>query len=129
MTATELDHVAHALESLEWFPEASHPTGVLVACENLDTRFAIAHHLETLGYDVWTAGSGQDAYETGRDHPMGIDMLVCDANLRHLSAPELFRRLKARHSGLQCCVMVSGGDRAPANEAARLGAVVLDVHN
>jgi len=127
MTATDLDHVALALESLDWFLEASHPTGVLVASADLDTRLALAHHLEGLGYGVWTAGSGSDAYEVGIEHPVGIDVLVCDTDLSDVPAPELYRRLKIRHPGLRCCVLTTNAERESAAEAGRLGAVVLDV--
>jgi len=127
MTSTNLYHVAHALGCFNWFPEASHPTGVLVASSDLDTRIAVAHHLEGLGYDVWTAASGSDAYEVGLSHPRGIDILVCDADLPELSAPELFTRLKARMPELRCCVLATVTHRGHAAEAAQLGAVVLNM--
>ncbi|MBA4192121.1 MAG: hypothetical protein C0467_29440 [Planctomycetaceae bacterium] len=127
MTATNLYHVAQTLGFFNWFPEASHPTGVLVACEDLDTRLDVAHHLEGLGYDVWTAASGSDAYEVGITHPVGIDILVCDADLPGLPAPELYKRLKGRLPGLRCCVLATVTHRGHAAEAAELGAVVLNL--
>ena len=127
MTATNLYHVAHALGFFNWFPEASRPTGVLVASEDLDTRLALAHHLESLGYDVWTAASGADAYEVGIGHPRGIDVLVCDADLPELASPALFRRLRARMPGLRCCVLATDTCHGNAAEAATLGACILDM--
>jgi DNA-binding NtrC family response regulator len=129
MTATDRNHITRALQSLEWFLKASHPTGVLVASADLDVRLAFAHHLENLGYDVWTAGSGLDAYEVCIGHPVGIDVVVCDAALADLPATELFTLLKTRRSGLRCCVLATDTHCEQATHAARDGAVVLGVDN
>jgi DNA-binding NtrC family response regulator len=127
MTATELNGVVRILASLEWFPEASRPTGVLVASKNLDTRLLLANHLENQGYGVWTAGSGADAYQIGIEHPVAIDMLLCDEAISDLPVPELYTRLKARIPGLRCCVLATTKQQTRAKEAARLGAVILDM--
>jgi DNA-binding NtrC family response regulator len=127
MTATDLNGVVRILTSLEWFPEASRPTGVLVASKNLDTRLLLANHLENQGYGVWTAGSGTDAFQIGIEHPVAIDMLLCDEDISDIPVPELFTRLKARIPGLRCCVLATTKQQTRANEAARLGAVVLDL--
>lgn len=127
MTTTDLKGVVRILESLEWFPEASRPTGVLVVSANLDTRLLLANHLENLGYGVWTTSSGADAYQVGIEHPVAIDMLLCEEAISDIPVPELYSRLKARIHGLRCCVMATTSQRDRANEAARLGAVVLNV--
>lgn len=127
MTASDLNDVVRILASLEWFPEASRPTGVLVASTDLDTRLLLAHHLENLGYCVWTAGCGTDAYQLGIEHPIAIDILLCDEGFSDIPAPELYSRLKARLPGLRCCVMATTKQQVRANEAARLGAVVMDL--
>jgi DNA-binding NtrC family response regulator len=127
MTATDLNGVVRILESLEWFPEASRPTGVLVASANLDTRLLLANHLENRGYGVWTAGSGADAYQVGIEHPVAIDMLLCDEAISDVPVPELYSRLKERIHGLRCCVMATTAQQVRANEAARLGAVIVDL--
>src|ERR1700722_2431060 len=127
MTATDLNGLVRSLASMEWFPEASRPTGVLVASANLDTRIMLAHHLENLGYSVWTVGSGADAFQTGIEHPVAIDMLLCDEAISDIPVPELYTRLKARVPGLRCCVMATTIQQTRAKEAARLGAVILDL--
>jgi DNA-binding NtrC family response regulator len=127
MTATDLKGIVKVLESLEWFPEASRPTGVLVASADLDARLLLAHHLENLGYGVWTVSCGSDALQTGIEHPVAIDTLLCDDAISDIPVPDLYMRLKARIPGLRCCVMATTKQRTRANEAARLGAVVLDV--
>jgi DNA-binding NtrC family response regulator len=129
MTKIDLDQVTHALSTLEWFPEASHPTGVLVASKNLDRRLLLANHLEKLGYSVWTACGGTDAYEIGIRQPVGIEVLLCDADLTDLPAPRLFSRLKERLPGLRCCVMAADTCSDNAREAACLGAVVVDMEH
>jgi DNA-binding NtrC family response regulator len=126
MTATDLNGIVKILASLEWFPEASRPTGVLVASKNLDIRLLLANHLENQGYGVWTAGSGADAFQIGIEHPVAIDMLVCDEAISDIPVPELYTRLKVRIPGLRCCVLATTKQQTRANEAARLGAVVLD---
>jgi len=127
MTATDLNDLARILASLEWFPEASRPTGVLVTSSDLDMRLLLAHHLENLGYFVWTAGCGSDAYQIAIEHPVAIDMLLCDDGFSDIPAPELYTRLKARLPGLRCCVMATTKQKTHANEAERLGAVVMDL--
>lgn len=129
MTATDMDRVARALALTgQDFPDASRPTGVLVASRHLQTRLMMAHFLEGLGYDVWTAGSSADAYEVGSVHPLGIDAIVCDASLSDTAVSDLYGRLKARHPGLRCYVLNSTGPGEPeAVNAARLGAVVVPV--
>jgi DNA-binding NtrC family response regulator len=129
MTATDLKGVVRILESLEWFPEASRPTGVLVASEDLDTRLLLANHLENLGYGVWTAGSGADAYQMGIEHPVAIDMLLCDEAISDVPVADLYTRLKTRLPGLRCCVMGTTKQQTRAAEAARLGAVVLNMNH
>jgi CheY-like chemotaxis protein len=105
MIATDLDRVAHALDSLDRAPDSAHPTGVLVVSKDLDARLALAHYLEGLGCDVWTATCGTDAYDIGIRHPTGIALMVCDASLPARSVQELYGRLKARRPALQCCVL------------------------
>ena len=126
MTATEMNRMALALESPGDLA-ASRPVGVLVASRNMDTRLEVAHHLQGLGYDVWTASSGADAYEVGVRHPTDIGALVCDAGLSNPVTSELFDRLKARHPGLRCCVLSKENGRNRAAEAKCLGAIVVDV--
>lgn len=128
MTATNLVHISDTLGFFNWFPEASHPSGVLIACSDLDNRIGLAHHLEGLGYDVWTAADGPDALEVGRAHPVGIDILVCDAGLSGAPAPVLFGKLRERHQNLRCCVLASVTHRGHAADAAAMGAVIVDLN-
>jgi CheY-like chemotaxis protein len=127
MTATDLNGVVRILGSLEWFHEASRPIGVLVASANLDTRLLLAHHLEGIGYSVWTSGSGVDAFQIGIEHPVAIDVLLCDEGISDIPVPDLYTRLKTRIPGLRCCVMATTQQQTRANEAARLGAVVVNL--
>jgi CheY-like chemotaxis protein len=124
-TASDINGIVRILESLESFPKASRPAGVLVASTSLDTRLLLAHLLENLGYGVWTTASGSDALQTGIEHYVAIDMLLCDEEIPDVPVPELFMRLKARIPGLRCYVMATTKQRIRANEAARLGATVL----
>jgi response regulator RpfG family c-di-GMP phosphodiesterase len=123
MTATDLNGVVRILASLEWFPETSRPVGVLIVSKNLDARLLLANHLENLGYGVWTAGSGTDAFQIGIAHPVAIDMLVCDEAISDIPVPELYSSLNARIPGLRCCVLVTTKTQTHANDAEKLNAV------
>lgn len=127
MTATDLNGVVRIIQSQHLFPEASRPSGVLVASSDFDTRLLLAHHLEKLGFGVWTVSSGADAFQTAIEHPVSIDMLLCDETISDIPAPQLYAKLKARTPGLRCCVLATTPQQLRASEAARLGAVVLDV--
>jgi CheY-like chemotaxis protein len=127
MTATDMNGIVRVLESLGWFPETSRPTGALVVCTDLDIRLLLAHQLENLGYWVHTASSGTAAYQIGIEHACGIDLLLCDEGLADLPAPELYSSLKKRSPGLRCCVLATTKQQIRANEAARLGAIVLSL--
>jgi CheY-like chemotaxis protein len=98
-----------------------------VASKDLDTRLLLAHHLENLGYCIWTASCGADAYQIGIEHPVSIDVLLCDESFSDLPAPELYSRLKKRLSGLRCCVLATTRQQLQAEEAARLGATILNI--
>lgn len=98
----------------------------MVALADRQTRFAVADHFEHLGYEVWTASSGLDAYRLCLEFHENVDVLVCDENLPDLPPLVLFNRLKAQLPGLQCCVVAAVKYRH-LDESAWREPVVLDV--
>lgn len=109
LSADDLNNVVRFLASLERSPspEASRPTGVLVVSTDLDTRLLLVSHLEKLGYHVWTADCGSDAYQLGIEHSVAIDALLCVGDFSDLPPSELYSQLKKRLPGLRCCVLAA----------------------
>jgi two-component system cell cycle sensor histidine kinase/response regulator CckA len=63
--------------------------------------------LQSLGYTVYTANSGQAALDTYDRHREAIDMVILDMIMPGLSGRETYRRLKAINSELK--VLLSSG--------------------
>lgn len=102
-------------------------SSVMVALADPETRAIMADHLERLGYGVWTARSGLDAYRACLTYHEGTDVLVCDENLPDLPPLVLYGRLKTHLPGLQCCVLASVTHRDSQAGSGRPETVVLDV--
>lgn len=109
LSAGDLNNVVRFLASLERSPspEASRPTGVLVVSTGLDTRLLLVSHLEKLGYHVWTADCGCDAYQLGIEYSVAIDALLCVGDFSDLPPSELYGQLKKQLPGLRCCVLAA----------------------
>jgi CheY-like chemotaxis protein len=89
-----------------------HPIGILVVEDNPDTRTLVADTLTLAGYEVQTAGSGEDALALLRDgcacpEPRGVpcpqcassaphrpDMILCDIGLPGIDGFEFLRRAR-----------------------------------
>jgi CheY-like chemotaxis protein len=126
MTPFDLRHETDALAFFTRVPEPSGLRACMVVIADRQTRFAVADHLEHLGYEVWTASSGLDAYRLCLEFHENVDVLVCDENLPDLPPLVLFSRLKTQLPGLQCCVVASVRHRPP-DESVWRESVVLDV--
>jgi CheY-like chemotaxis protein len=126
MTPFDIRHETDDLTLFTQFPEPSRLRACMVALADRETRVAVADHLEHLGYEVWTACSGLDAYRLCLEFHENVDVLVCDENLPDLPPLVLFNRLKTRLPGVQCCVLASVTHRHP-DGSARGDSVVLDV--
>ena len=87
-------------------PAPAHATVLLVEDEELIRAYA-ARGLAARGYSVITAGSGEEALRLLAERTDGIDALVSDVVLPHMSGPDLAERLRARAPGLPV-LFVSG---------------------
>lgn len=126
MIPFDIRHETDDLTLFTQFPEPARLRACMVALADREARFAVADHLEHLGYEVWTASSGLDAYRLCLEFHENVDVLVCDENLPDLPSLVLFSRLKARLLGLQCCVVASV-KHLPLDGSAWRESVVLDV--
>lgn len=125
MTPFDIRHEPSDLALFTQFSEPPRKRACMVVLGDRRARFAVADHLEHLGYEVWTAAAGLEAYRLCLEFHENVDVLVCDDNLPDLPPLVLFHRLRPQLPWLQCCVLASVTPR-PANDE-RPAAVVLDV--
>lgn len=125
MTPFDMRHETD-LEFFTQFTEPARLRACMVAIADRTTRLAVSDHLEHLGYEVWTAGAGLDAYRLCLEFHEDMDVLVCDENLPDLPPLVLFNHLKVRLPGLECCVVASVTHR-PRDGSAGHESIVLDV--
>lgn len=123
MTHFDARHEADNLLFFAQAPDPARPRACMVALTDPETRRVVADHLEHLGYEVWTAAAGLDAYRLCLEFHEDVDVLICDENLPDLPPLVLFNHLKTRLPGLQCCVLAAVAHRAEGET----GSVVLDV--
>jgi two-component system cell cycle sensor histidine kinase/response regulator CckA len=88
---------------------------ILLAEDEPETRRWIAHDLISLGYDVTTAASAEEAehlLESG-----AFDLLLSDCVLTGANGPELARRLRQRWPGLKVIFMSGYADDGVVEQA------------
>jgi CheY-like chemotaxis protein len=99
--------------------------GVLAAIADGEERIALGLRLEGAGFAVWTAADGLRAFDTFLRHTGEIDVLLLDAELPDLSAPEFLRRLRANFPGIPCALLAREPDEPTVREVRRMGAAVI----
>ncbi|MGH2945843.1 MAG: hybrid sensor histidine kinase/response regulator, partial [Solirubrobacteraceae bacterium] len=100
-------------------------SGTLLVAEDDDVlRGLIRVMLEQGGYDVLTAGSGEEALETAAAFAGGIDALVTDVIMPGMRGPELASRLRAERPELRV-VFVTGYTGGPVEQDLRPGDALL----
>ena len=72
----------------------------------------VREFLEELGYGVLLARTGQEALETARGHPGGIQLLLTDVILSGMSGREAARRLSEERPGIRTLYMSGYTDDA-----------------
>jgi CheY-like chemotaxis protein len=73
-------------------PESSSRPRLLVIDDDADTREVLAIELEELGYDVRSAGSGEEGIAIAREWAPSV--VVCDLGLPGIDGCETARRLR-----------------------------------
>jgi CheY-like chemotaxis protein len=77
-------------------------TETILLVEDEEAVRALSKHVLTgCGYRVLEAGDGRAALEVSREHLAGIDLLLTDVIMPHLSGPEVAALLVGRHPGLK----------------------------
>jgi two-component system, cell cycle sensor histidine kinase and response regulator CckA len=101
------------------------PSGTLLVAEDDDVlRGLIQAMLEEGGYDVITAGSGEEALEAAAAFDGGIDALVTDVVMPGMRGPDLAARLRSARPELRV-VFVTGYGNHPFEQELRPGDTLL----
>jgi signal transduction histidine kinase len=94
---------ATSVSSLSPLVPSGHHERILVVEDESVTRASLAQLLEELGYEVVTAGSGEEAGALPADR--SFDLLLTDLMLPGIAGPELARGLKDRWPDLHVILM------------------------
>jgi PAS domain S-box-containing protein len=87
------------------------PGSTILIVEDEDAlRNLIAEVLREEGYGVLVAANGRDALTLAERHRGGLDLLVTDVVMPHLSGPELAERLRGLRPGTQVLFMSGYND-------------------
>ena len=95
------------------------PAHVLVVEDSPDHRMLITRALRGAGYEVTTAGSGEQALERLHD----VDVVLIDQRLPRMSGADLLERVVRIPDGPAPVVVTGTGSQQLVVEALRLGAV------
>jgi two-component system, cell cycle sensor histidine kinase and response regulator CckA len=87
-------------------------TTVLLAEDNAAVRGLASHLLQSLGFAVLEATTGDEALAVATGHPGRIDLLVTDVVMPGLPGPDLAHRLAAARPGLRVLFMSGYPDDA-----------------
>ncbi len=83
-------------------------TAILVVDDYKAVRRALGRALESVGYTVFLAASGEEALEFLREHP--IDAVVMDLHMPVMSGQTLFHVLISKWPELKAKVLIMTGD-------------------
>lgn len=99
------------------------PVHVLVVEDSPDHRMLIARALRGAGYEVTTAGSGEQALDRLRTADADADVVLIDQKLPRMSGTDLLRAVMDIPGGPAPVVVTGTGSQTLVVEALRLGAV------
>ncbi len=88
---------------------------ILVVDDEELVRNTTVRMLKSLGYQVLSAGSGQEALECAARHTGYIDAVVCDVAMPGMDGPSVARELQRARPGLQV-LFASGYATAPDDD-------------
>ncbi len=116
-----------ALESLRLAPdepvaqEASAPRKVLVVDDQSGIRGLLSRYLRVQGFEVQSAGDGEEAFRSLLNDPP--DIMLLDLYLPRLNGHDLLRRMQEMEISVDLIFTMSGcADATDAQECLRLGA-------
>ena len=85
------------------------PRRILVAEDDALVRGMLERMLRELGYEVHTAGNGQEALAMAEGGAGPFDLVITDVRMPRMNGPELGRRLEQRWPGIPV-LYISGYD-------------------
>ncbi|PKN63763.1 MAG: hypothetical protein CVU57_17665 [Deltaproteobacteria bacterium HGW-Deltaproteobacteria-15] len=82
-------------EKKDTIPEISTGSGTILFVDDEDTILTLAGQMLTaLGYDVFQAGSGEEALRLYKSHQEEIDLVILDMIMPHMGGGETFDRMR-----------------------------------
>jgi DNA-binding response OmpR family regulator len=96
----------------------------VVDAEHL-VRSMVQMGLERNGFDVWPAGSGQEAIRLYRRHRDRIDVVLLDAEMPGQDGPAILDALRKLDSKVVACFMSGNFGAYTAEELGRRGAACV----
>ena len=82
-------------EKKDTIPEISTGSGTILFVDDEDTILTLARQMLTaLGYDVFQAGSGEEALRLYKSHQEEIDLVILDMIMPHMGGGETFDRMR-----------------------------------
>jgi DNA-binding NtrC family response regulator len=78
---------------------------VLVVDDEPAVRNILTMALTRHGIPVWTAESGEQAFDVYREHHRSIGAVLLDVRLPGISGPELWQTLSGQGADIPCCFM------------------------
>lgn len=91
--------------------EAHGPQTILLVDDEVLIRDFFEKILQTAGYQVITAGNGQEGLTLYQKNREQIDLVLSDIDMPCMTGLELFRAMKQENSNVRC-LLFSGGARA-----------------
>jgi len=118
---TPLDALRLAPAATSDRERGSAPTRVLVVDDQRGVRGMLSRYLGECGFDVYTAGDGEEAFQILRR--VSPDVLLLDLYLPRLNGHDLLRRMRDLDVSVDLILTMSGAaETADAQECLRLGA-------
>jgi DNA-binding NtrC family response regulator len=78
---------------------------ILLIEDDIHVQFFVCKLLKAEGFTVLTAGSGEAALETFRNHPGPIDLVLTDMEMPGMNGLQLYRIMAAERPGIKAIVM------------------------
>ncbi len=94
---------------------------LLIVDDSRSVRETLAASLETVGYEVLTAASGEEAFEHLRSSP--IDLALLDLRLPEMSGIEILQFINNESPDTRVIIITGHGSLDTAIEALRAGAI------
>lgn len=90
--------------------------GILVVDNTDSMRSVLTRELERRGFNVWPVASGDEAFDSFRQHGDEIDLVLLDVQMPGLDGPNTLAAIQLLDADVAACFMTgSGGAYSPAD--------------